>query len=206
MRTTDIDVFEHRQAGHPIDDLFLRRWSPRALSGEEISETELLSLFEAARWAPSSYNGQPWRFLYARRGTPAWQKFFDLMVEFNQGWAVKAAALVVVVSRETFEHNGKPARTHSFDAGAAWMSLALQATLKGLVAHGMQGFDYDRAKEVLGVPDSYQVEAMVAVGRPGERDDLPEKMRETEQPNSRKSVSEIAFEGGFPQDSTEEDG
>jgi nitroreductase len=200
MRTTDIDVFEHRRPEHEVDDLFVRRWSPRALSGEEISEAELLSLFEAARWAPSSYNGQPWRFLYARRGTPAWQTFHDLMVEFNQSWAGEAAALVVIVSRDTFEHNGKPARTHSFDAGAAWMSLALQATLSGLVAHGMQGFDYDRAKEVLGVPDGYQVEAMVAIGRPGERDDLPEKMRETEQPNSRKSVSEIAFEGGFPRE------
>ena len=207
MRTTDSDVFEHRRPEHEVDDLFVRRWSPRALSGEEISEGELLSLFEAARWAPSSYNGQPWRFLYARRGTPAWQTFYDLMVEFNQSWAGEAAALVVIVSRETFEHNGKPARTHSFDAGAAWMSLALQATLSGLVAHGMQGFDYDRAKEVLGVPDGYQVEAMVAIGRPGERDDLPEKMQKTEQPNSRKNVSEIAFEGAFPErEPNEEEG
>ena len=191
----------------PAERCFVRRWSPRALSGEEISEGELLSLFEAARWAPSSYNGQPWRFLYARRGTPAWQTFYDLMVEFNQSWAGEAAALVVIVSRETFEHNGKPARTHSFDAGAAWMSLALQATLSGLVAHGMQGFDYDRAKEVLGVPDGYQVEAMVAIGRPGERDDLPEKMQKTEQPNSRKNVSEIAFEGAFPErEPNEEEG
>lgn len=198
MLSTEIDVHKYRQTQYDIDDLFLCRWSPRALSGEALTEEELMSLFEAARWAPSSYNGQPWRFLYARRGTPRWQTFYDLMVEFNQNWAGDAGALVVVISRDTFEHNGKPARTHSFDAGAAWMSLALAATQKGLVTHAMQGFDYDQAREDLSVPDGYTVEAMVAVGKPGRKDDLPEGMRETEQPSTRKAISEIAFEGEFP--------
>lgn len=198
MRPTDLDVHQYRSAEHPIEDLFLQRWSPRALSGEPVEETELLRLFEAARWSPSSYNGQPWRFLYARRGTPRWQTFFDLMVEFNQGWAKDAGALVVVLSRTRFEHNDKPARTHSFDAGAAWMALALQGAAQDLVVHAMQGFDYDAAREALEVPEVFEVECMVAVGKPGQIEDLEEGLRDREKPSGRKSVDEIAFEGVFP--------
>src|SRR5262249_35998733 len=106
---------EVRQAEYPIDKLFLDRWSPRAMSGEEIPESELKTLFEAARWAPSSYNNQPWRVLYARRDTLNWQTFFDLMVPPNQAWAKNAAALLVFVSKETFDFNGQPYPTHSFD-------------------------------------------------------------------------------------------
>ena len=197
MLASDIDVDQHRKPDHEIEPGLYRRWSPRALSGEEISDGELMRLFEAARWAPSSYNAQHWRFLYARRGTPHWDKFFDLMVEANQAWAQHAAVLMVVVSRTTFERNDKPARTHSYDTGAAWQNLALQASSMGLVAHGMQGFDYDKAKASLNVPDNFQVEAMIAVGRPGQVEDLPEDLRESEQPNDRKPVSEIALEGGF---------
>lgn len=195
MRPTDIDVHEHRRPEHEVGDLFLSRWSPRALAGEDLPHGELMALFEAARWAPSSYNGQPWRFVYARRGTEHWDRLFELMVEFNQQWAQGAAALVVVISRTTFERNGKPARTHSFDTGAAWMSLALEATRRGLVAHAMQGFDYDRAREALGVGEEFSVEAMVAIGRPGQIEDLPEGMRDKEIPSGRRPLSEIVFEG-----------
>jgi len=198
MKPTKIDVHEHREPDYPVEELFLRRWSSRALSGEPLSEEDLGSLFEAARWAPSSYNGQPWRFLYARRDGEHWDELFDLMVEYNQGWAKGAGGLIVVLSRKTFEHNDKPARTHSFDAGAAWMALALQAAARGLVAHAMQGFDYDRAREVLEIPEEYEVECMVAVGHPGEISELPEKLRERDKPSSRKAVSELAFEGRLP--------
>src|ERR1700730_12043584 len=115
-----------RKAGYPIDSLFLDRWSPRAMSGEEIAEEELLTLFEAAKWAPSSYNNQPWRILYARRDTEHWPLFFNLLVEFNQTWVDKAAALVLFISKTTFDHDGSPSITHSFDCGAAWENLALQ--------------------------------------------------------------------------------
>ena len=118
------------------------------LSGEEIDEATLKTLFEAARWAPSSNNNQPWRFIYARRNTPYWNTLYGLMNEGNQIWAKNAAVLIVVISKTTFD-SGKPARTHSYDAGAAWVSLALQGSLKNLVVHGMQGFDYDRAKKEL---------------------------------------------------------
>lgn len=187
-----------RKPDHPVDPLFVRRWSPRAMSGEPLSDAELLSLLEAARWAPSSYNGQPWRFLYARRDTPSWLAFVGLLGEGNRRWASKAGVLIVVVSRTLFEHNGQPSRTHSFDTGAAWANLALQGTIMGLAVHGMQGFDYDRARTELRVPAEYDVEAMIAVGRRGRVEDLPEALREREKPSPRKPVSEISLEGGFP--------
>ncbi|HET6421290.1 MAG TPA: nitroreductase family protein [Geobacteraceae bacterium] len=186
-----------RRAGHPIDALFLDRWSPRAMSGDTIAEEELMLLFEAARWAPSSFNNQPWRILYARRDSEHWPLFLGLLVESNRVWAGNAAALLLFISKTTFDHNGKPARTHSFDTGAAWENLALQAILRGYVAHGMQGFDYGRAKTELGIPDEYQVEAMVAVGKPGERDSLPEKLREIETPNDRRPLAQTVCEGPF---------
>lgn len=195
--TYDADIHEHRKASAPVHELILSRWSPRALSGEELSDDELASLFEAARWAPSSYNGQPWRFLFAKRGGRHWDTFFGLLGEFNQDWAKGAAALIVVLSRKGFEHNDKPARTHSFDAGSAWQNLALQATSMGIVSHAMQGFDYDEAREKLGVPDVYEVEAMIAVGRHGEKEELPEGMQEREKPSGRKERGEIAWEGAF---------
>lgn len=180
-----------------VDPQFPGRWSPRAMTGEPIAESELMELFEAARWAPSAYNNQPWRFIFARRQTPAWAGLFGLLGPGNQSWCKDAAALIVMVSKTTFDHNGKTSRTHSYDTGAAWMSLALQGSLKGLVVHGMEGFDYDRAKKELAIPDGFAVEAMAAVGRPGRREDLPEPLQAKEEPNDRKPISEIAFEGRF---------
>ena len=188
---------EVRKAGHSIDTLLLDRWSPRAMSGEEISESDLMVLFEAARWAPSSYNNQPWRILYARRGTPHWQTFFDLMVPQNQAWTKDAAALLVFISKTTFDFNGKPYPTHSFDTGAAWENLALQAWLKGYVAHGMQGFDYDKAKTALNIPEGFRVEAMAAIGRPGKKGDLSPENQKREAPSDRKKLSDIVGEGKF---------
>jgi nitroreductase len=186
-----------RKPEYPVDPQFVNRWSPRAMSGEEISEQELMILFEAAKWAPSSSNSQPWRFIYAKRNTPPWKTLFDLMLEFNQSWTKNAAVLLVMISKKNFEHNGKFSRTHSFDTGSAWMSLALQGSLMGLVVHGMAGFDYDRAKKDLNIPDDFHVEAMAVVGRPGRKEDLPPPLQEREVPSTRKKVSEIVFEGRF---------
>ncbi|HEX8115714.1 MAG TPA: nitroreductase family protein [Pyrinomonadaceae bacterium] len=185
------------QAQNPVDELFLDRWSPRAMSGEGVSQEELMTLFEAARWAPSSYNNQPWRILYARRDTAHWETFFNLLVEGNRNWAKDAGALLLFVSKETFDFNGKPYPTHSFDTGAAWENLALQATMLGLVTHGMQGFDYERARSELNIPEGFRVEAMIAVGRPGDPARLPEALREREAPSGRKPLSEITCEGAF---------
>lgn len=186
-----------RSSEYNIHECFLNRWSPRAMSGEPIERTQLLKLFEAGRWAPSSYNGQPWRFVYALRDTPSWEKLFSLMVPFNQSWTKNAAALVVVISQNNFEFNGKPARTHSFDTGSAWMSIALQGSMDGLVVHGMEGFDYDRARSELSIPDDYTVEMMFAVGKPGKKEDLPKEMQEREAPSDRKKLEELVFDGVF---------
>lgn len=186
---------EIRSTEYEVDPIFVNRWSARAMSGEPIEEEKLMAVFEAAKWAASAHNGQPWRFLYALRDSAEWPLFFDLMVEFNQDWARNAAVLIVALSRKTFEHNGKPTLTHSFDTGAACGNLLLQACSMGLVAHPMQGFDYDKAKEVLNVSDEYAVEVMIALGKPCGKSCLPELLQEQESPSSRKLLNEIVFEG-----------
>lgn len=192
-----IDPTTHRHADHPIEPLFLRRYSPRALSGEPITQEQVDTLFEAARWAPSTYNEQEWRFLYARRDTPEWPLFFDLLVEANQLWCAKAAMLCVVVGHKVFTRNGKPNGVYVFDCGAAFENLALQGTAMNLVVHGMAGFDYDKAARNLSVPNDYTVLAMFAVGHHGKIEDLPESYREGEVPTGRKKVSEISCVGKF---------
>lgn len=189
----------HRQPEFPVDPIFPERWSPRAMSGAQIEKSTLMTLFEAARWAPSSFNAQPWRFVYALRNTPAWPKFMELLTPRNKLWCAHAGALVVIAARRDFEANGKPNRTHAFDTGSAWMSLALQASFLGLVAHGMAGFDSGAAGALIGLPDGYGVEAMCALGHPGPIENLPEDMRANEKPNGRKPVSDFAFEAHFPE-------
>lgn len=189
----------HRKSDHPIHPLILNRHSPRAMSGEELEDGVLMSLFEAARWAPSSYNNQPWRFLYAKRNTPHWNKFFDLLVDFNKEWCVKAAVLGVIASEKIFEKTKKPSVTHSLDAGAAWENLALEGCSRDLVVHGMQGFDYQKAKDTLKVPDAFEVLAMFAVGKKAPKESLSPDLQKREVPSTRKKVAEFAFEGGFPQ-------
>lgn len=167
------------------------------MTGEPLTETELFTLFEAARWAPSTYNEQEWRFLYARRDSRHWLHFFDLLVEGNQVWCKNAAVLVVVLARKTFSRNEKHNPVHLFDAGSAWENLALQATVMGIVAHGMQGFDFERARTSLNVPDNFAVAAMFALGRPGKLEDLPEEVRKREVPSGRRKIQESICEGPF---------
>jgi nitroreductase len=192
-----INALEVRKADHPIESLFLERWSPRAMSGEPLSEGEILTLFEAARWAPSTYNEQEWRFLYARRDTPQWSTIFELLVEGNKAWCKNAAMLTVIVAHKKFTQNGKPNPVHLFDVGAAFENIALQGAAMALVVHGMMGFDYDKARAQLKVPEDYDVAAMFAAGRPGSVDALPEQLRQREQPSHRKPVSQIICEGAF---------
>lgn len=191
------DAQSQRTADYSIEPIFLRRWSPRAMSGEALSEAELMAIFEAARWAPSTYNEQEWRFLYARRDTPQWGTFFDLLVEANQAWCKNAAVLVVVLARKTFARNGKPNPVHLFDVGSAWENAALQATAMNLVSHGMAGFDFETAKTNLKVPDDYAVAAMFALGRPGDPESLPDKLQENEKPSGRRPIKKSICEGAF---------
>ena len=185
-----------RTAAYAIEPLILNRWSPRAMSGEPITKVDLMPLIEAARWAPSSYNSQPWRFIYAIHGSPQWNHFTSLLDEFNRSWAPKAGALLVLASKKEFEWGGA-ARTHSFDAGAAWQNFALQGSVSGLVVHGMEGFDYARARELLHVPDDYAIEMMIAVGKPGDVRQLTGELVTMEKPSDRRATAEIAFEGRF---------
>ena len=186
-----------RTPEYAVDRLFLDRWSPRSLVPDPIPDADLFAILEAAGWAPSSYNNQPWRILYARNGTPLWPLFFDLLDAGNKAWAKDAAVLLLFVSNAKFDRNGKPCLTHSFDCGAAWQNIALEATMKGYAAHGMQGFDLAKARVVLEVPDDFQVEAMAALGRQGPKAALPENLREMESPSPRRPLAETVAEGKF---------
>jgi nitroreductase len=197
MNEINDDVKNIRKTEYDVHPIILNRWSPRAMTSEKISEKELMTLFEAARWAPSSYNNQPWRFIYATRESDNWLKLFDLMVEFNQSWVKNASAVAVIISKKTFDHNGEDSITHSFDAGAAWQNLALQGAAMGLVIHGMQGFDYDKARTELKIPEGYNVEAMIAIGKRDKKESLPKPMQAREAPSTRKPLSDIVMEGSF---------
>jgi len=186
-----------RHSAYPVNPLILNRRSPRAFSDEKLGSRDIATLFEAARWAPSSYNDQPWMFLYAQKGTRWWNTFFDLLVPFNQMWAGSADLLVVVLSRTTFAETGKPSPTHSFDTGAAVQNLALQAESMGIAVHTMGGFDHDRARTELAVPEDYAIEAMIAIGRPGNPEQLPVDLRGMEAPSDRKPLADVMKEGSF---------
>jgi nitroreductase len=190
-----------RSTDYPIDPLFLQRWSPRAFTGAPISEYDLSTILDAARWAPSSYNSQPWRFIYARRDTEHWARLLGLLTESNQLWAKNASALVILVSKTAMLPRGAdkevPSWSHSLDAGAAWCSLALQATRSGWAAHGMVGFDRERAVSELGVPDGYRVECAIAIGKRGDKSILPEALQTREAPNDRVPLSQLGGEGSF---------
>ena len=186
-----------RKPGYPINALILNRWSPRSMTGEELDEQDIMPLFEAARWAPSSFNNQPWRFIYAKRDTGHWDRLFNLLVDTNKLWAKNAALLVVVISRKNFEFNEKPARTHQFDAGSAWQNLALEAHSRGIVAHGMQGFDYEKARVDLGIPVDFEVMAMIAIGKKAPKENLPAELQDKEKLSDRKPLKDIIMEGIF---------
>ncbi|MGV8937624.1 MAG: nitroreductase family protein [Allorhizobium sp.] len=190
-----------RQSDFPIDRLFLDRWSPRAFVDETMEEDTLLTILDAAHWAPSASNYQPWRFVYARKGSDSWDTFLGILNESNQVWAKSASVLIIILSetqvRRTDGQPPRASRTHSFDAGAAWAMLAMQATLSGYFAHGMAGMDYGKAAELLGVPETFRVEAAVAIGRLAAPGTLLDDLRQREVPSSRKPLNEVAFEGAF---------
>ena len=191
--------FSQRHAEASAQDQFRMRWSPRSMSGQPLTMEQLQVLCEAGRWAPSCFNSQPWRFIYALPGTPQWQPMFDLLMDVNQLWAAKAGALVALVARTHFEANDAPAATHSFDAGAAWMSMALQAQSMGLAAHAMWGFHHGQAAQTLNLGEHFATQAMIAFGHPAPADELPEPLREREIPSPRKPLEQLMFVGTHPQ-------
>ncbi|CAG2170455.1 unnamed protein product [Oppiella nova] len=191
-------VLKGRNTEHPVHPLILSRSSPREMSGEDIPDRELMALFDAARWAPSYRNAQPWRFLYAKRSTVHWQKFLDIVKPANQAWCHTASALVVVVAHKwtVDRETGKPKEipTASFDTGAACMALALEGSGRDLVVHCMFGMDFEKAYKVFGIDrDRDGVQCMIAVGK---RPALTVRDREP-RVSQRNPIESFAFEGGF---------
>lgn len=184
---------------HDIEPLLVRRWSPRAFGQKEISAQHLAQLFEAARWAPSCFNEQPWRFVVAARSDRAsFERMSSWLVDANRAWAVKAPLLMLSIARTTFTRNDKPNRHAYHDVGLALGNLVLQATALGLVVHQMAGFDVERARKELELPEAYDPVAMIALGHPGDPADLSDELRERElAPRTRKPLAELVFGGSF---------
>ncbi|MGB9466233.1 MAG: nitroreductase family protein, partial [Candidatus Acidiferrum sp.] len=172
------------------------RWSPRAFSDKPVDREILASMFEAARWAPSSNNEQPWAYLVATKDNPEdFSKTLSVLVEFNAGWAKDAPVLVLAVSRLNFP-NGNPNRNAFYDTGAATILLSIEATARGLAVHQMAGFDHVKAKQVFEIPADCEAIAAFAIGYPGDPDSLPEKLRDREiAPRTRKPLTEFVMSG-----------
>lgn len=189
------------RSAHPkIEKLIVERWSPRAFDGSEMPQEDLDVILEAAGWAPSAYNVQPWTFLYARKGDENWDLLLSQLIDFNQGWAKEASALLYVVSaKNSTGPDGKssPNHSHSFDAGSAWAMAAIQALAMGYHTHGMTGLKFGEAEKALGIPDDHRLEAAFVIGRQAPKEVLPEFLQEREVVSDRKPLSEIAKPGKF---------
>ena len=188
-----------RTASPKIEKLIVERWSPRAFDGSEVSQEDLDAILEAAGWAPSAYNVQPWTFLYAKKGDANWDLFLSQLVEFNQGWAQSGSVLVYVVSDKLMrsDKGNSDNHSHSFDAGAAWALAALQAQALGYHTHGMTGIKFGEAEAALGIPEDHRLEAAFVIGRKGDKEILPDYLQEREAPVGRKPLAEIARAGKF---------
>ncbi|EIZ78852.1 nitroreductase [Novosphingobium sp. Rr 2-17] len=188
-----------RTANPKVQQLIVDRWSPRAFDGTEVPQEDLDAIFEAAGWAPSAYNVQPWTFLYAKKGDANWDLFLSQLVDFNQGWAKAASVLVFVVSDKFMrsEQGNNPSHSHSFDAGAAWVLAALQAQALGYRTHGMTGIKFGEAEAALGIPEDYRLEAAFVIGKQGDKASLPEFLQEREVPTGRKPLDAIVKAGKF---------
>ena len=189
-----IESLKHAPKTSGVEEMILRRWSPRAFTDRAVSAEDLKKLFEAARWAASSYNEQPWRFLIGRKGDATYNKIFDALVEFNQSWAKSAPVLILSVGKKTFAKNGNPNHHALHDTGAATANLALQATALGLHTHSMAGFDNEKIRKSLAIPADYEIGAVTALGHFGSVDALPDPMKAMETaPRERKPLKEFVF-------------
>jgi len=187
----------NRVAEAEIDPIFIERWSPRAFDPSPLPDGMVKGIFEAAKWAPSCMNEQPWLFLYAVAETDL-KEYLDLLVDGNKAWAKTAPLLAFLFARRNFRGDNSKNNWAAFDCGAAWMSLTMQARMYGLYTHGMAGFHRDRVCAALGVPeDEYEPICAIAVGRYGDFNALPEPLKEREKPNERIPLEKVAHEGRF---------
>jgi nitroreductase len=182
-----------------LHDLIRNRWSPRAFAEKAVAPEVLRSLFEAARWAPSSNNEQPWAYLVATKDDPEnLAKMVGVLVEFNAGWAKHAPALALSVAHLKTQHEGKPNRVAMHDVGSATAQLTVEANARGLQVHQMAGFDAEKARQTFAIPLDWEPVAAIAIGYPGNPDLLPEKLRDRElAPRTRKPLSEFVMTGGW---------
>ena len=188
---------------YPIHDLIKRRWSPRAFSAQAVEREKLLSLLEAARWAASCFNEQPWSFIVAtKESEEEYERLLGCLVESNARWARQAPVLMLSVAKLNFERNAKPNRHAFHDVGQAAASLTLQATALGLVVHQMAGFDVAKAREQFNIPEGYEPVAAIAVGYQGDAGSLPEDLREKEvAPRTRRPLESFVYTGTWGQTS-----
>ena len=181
--------------GHPVIELIRERWSPRAFLAKPVETAKLLSVLEAGRWAPSSFNAQPWSFIVARaEDTEEFAKLLGCLVEGNQAWAKAAPVLMISVAKNTFDHNGKPNRCAPHDVGLASENMTLEAVAQGLATHGMAGIQIDKIREVYGLPEDCDPIAAWALGYGGDPELLEGTLKERElAPRERKELSEFVF-------------
>lgn len=187
------EVKPFRKKEYDLNPLFLNRWSPRSYSDRKVSDADLYAVLEAAHWAPSSFNDQPWRFFVAKTDEQL-NLYHEFLNEFNRSWASKAPVLIVVAS-DKLRENGDPNGAHAFDVGTAWGYLALQAKLLGLVTHAIGGFDREKARRLLNAPDRFELHAVIALGYQGEKEALSAGLQEREIPNHRRSLHDVVIEG-----------
>lgn len=185
----------------PIHDLLARRWSPRAFESRDLTREQVTALLEAARWAPSCFGDQPWRYLVWQRSVDGtgWEQAFGCLTPANQLWVKPVPLLLLACADSQFTHNGKPNRWGPYDTGAASENICLQALALGLAAHQMGGFDVVKVKELFHIPETFTPMAMIAIGYAGNADTLPDPgQREKEQqPRVRRALGEVAFSGSW---------
>src|SRR5690625_2942130 len=192
-----MNVVNNRKMEYPIDPVYLQRWSPRAFSTKPVPKEKLNAIFEAARWAPSAANFQPWSFVVVEKKEDK-EKFLSFVNETNVEWCQFAPVLVAIISKRTRNEAGDLNITHAFDTGTAWGYLTLEAARQGLITHGMGGFDRLKAKKVLHILEEYDVKAITAIGyHDKEAKLLPEKFKEREIPSTRNFIEDFVFAGKF---------
>jgi nitroreductase len=189
-------VNKHADVDHPVQEGIRKRWSPYVFVDREVTASDLRSLFEAARWAASSFNEQPWRYIVARKSDPeAFARLLSCLVPGNQEWATEAHVLALGIIRTRFTRNEKPNRVALHDLGAASAQLTMEATHRGLSVHQMAGIDPERARSLYGVPEEFLVATALAIGYAGESEAADPKFRERDEaPRRRRSLADSVFQ------------
>lgn len=181
-----------------IQSSLQERWSPRAFANKPVETEKIQSVFEAARWAASAFNEQPWRFLVGTNNDETYKNILLTLIEWNQQWAQQAPVLVLNVAKRTFSHNGVNSVTFKYDLGQSVANMAIEIVHQGLISHQMSGFDPEKARELFNIPDDFQAISVIAIGYYGDIAKLPADFAEIEsKPRTRKKFNELVFSDTF---------